>query len=583
MKRYPRFLLLILTVIVALVVAGCSSTDTAKKSKKVDTKFPLTTKVEGEADPDAVLNVALVSDTPFQGILNPNFYSGAPDSNVLSFFYPSLFSIDEDFNITNDGGASVDYSDDHRTITVKLHDDLNWSTGEPVTADDYLFSFEVIGNKDYDGVRYDEIFENIEGMTAYHEGKADKISGLRVVDEKTAEIKYTQANPAVKTGLWSYAMQRSAYKDIPVSKMSASDPVRKTPVGYGQYKIDSMVTGESVKFSPNEHYFGKKAQVAGVTLSVASPDTINEGLKQGKIDIALGYPSTQYDPKHEIDTVTFLGKEDLAYSYLGFKLGKFDQKKGENVMDPKAKMADVKLRQAMAYAMNNAEVGEKIYLGLRWPANSMIIPSFKSFHDANIKGYPYDPKKANQILDEAGYEQKEGEAYRRTPDGKELVIQMAAMTGDKQSEPLNDFYIQNWKDIGIEVKLTDGRPMEFNSFYDRVQKDDKAIDIYMGAWSTGTDMNPSELYGRKASFNYPRYTSEANDRLMADGQSEAAFDHDYRKKVYDEWQQLMMDDVPVAPTLYRYSVSPVNKRVNGYTIETTAYNRYEDVQIIKDK
>ncbi|WP_156921173.1 hypothetical protein [Brochothrix campestris] len=88
MKRYPRFLLLILTVIVALVVAGCSSTDTAKKSKKVDTKFPLTTKVEGEADPDAVLNVALVSDTPFQGILNPNFYSGAPDSNVLSFFLP---------------------------------------------------------------------------------------------------------------------------------------------------------------------------------------------------------------------------------------------------------------------------------------------------------------------------------------------------------------------------------------------------------------------------------------------------------------------------------------------------------------
>ena len=76
------------------------------------------------------------------------------------------------------------------------------------------------------------------------------------------------------------------------------------------------------------------------------------------------------------------------------------------------------------------------------------------------------------------------------------------------------------------------------------------------------------LYGRTASFNYTRYTSEKNDELLAAGTSEKAFDSDYRKDIYNQWQELMVEDVPVAPTVYRYALMAANKRVVNYSIES---------------
>ena len=75
------------------------------------------------------------------------------------------------------------------------------------------------------------------------------------------------------------------------------------------------------------------------------------------------------------------------------------------------------------------------------------------------------------------------------------------------------------------------------------------------------------LYGRTASFNYTRYTSEKNDELLAAGTSEKAFDSEYRKDIYNQWQALMVEDVPVAPTVYRYVLTGVNKRVVNYSID----------------
>lgn len=580
MKKRTRISLISIIIGVLLVLAACGgNSGSSDKTKEVKKDFPLAIKGDGKAKADGVANVALVSDTPFQGILNPAFTQGTPDQEIESFFYPSLFGLDKDYNIANNGAGKIKFSDNNKKVTVTLDDKLAWSDGKPVTADDYIFAFEVIGNKDYDGVRYDDTFSGIEGMDAYHAGKADKISGIKKVDDKTVELTYKAANPTLRAGLWSYPIQKAAFKGIPVAKMSASDPVRKNPVGYGPFKIKSMVTGESVKFVANEHYYAGKPKLAGVNLSVASPDTINESLKQGKYDLALSYPTAQYDPKKVPSNVTFLGDNDLSYSYLGFKLGHYDKEKQENVMDKNAKMADPKLRQAMAYAMNNAEVGKSLYKGLRTPANSLIIPNFTSFYDKDLKGYTYDPKKAKKLLADAGYTKKDKDGYLLTPDGKPLVIHLASMSGDKIAEPLAKFYIQNWKDIGIHVELTDGRLMEFNSFYDRIEKDDKDIDIYLGAWGTGTDVNPAGLYSRTSAFNYSRYVSKENDKLLAEGQSEKAFDTTYRADVYKKWQELMVKDAPVVPTLFRYSLNPVNKRLQGYSLDPEVYNTYQEMYV----
>ena len=123
----------------------------------------------------------------------------------MEFFVEGLFSFDENFNYTQDGAATwkLDENDDGTvTMTVEIRDNVNWHDGEPVTAEDLAFAYEVIGHPDYTGLRY-YLVENVLGMDEYNAGEADSISGLEIVDEKTLKITFTHAFPGIKaSGLW---------------------------------------------------------------------------------------------------------------------------------------------------------------------------------------------------------------------------------------------------------------------------------------------------------------------------------------------------------------------------------------------
>ena len=141
---------------------------------------------------------------------------------------------------------------------------------------------------------------------------------------------------------------------------------------------------------------------------------------------------------------------------------------------------ETKLRQAMGYALDVEQVNEVFYLDLRERANSLIPPVFKSFHDASIEGYNYDPEKAKKLLDEAGYKDTDGDGLREDPKGEKLSIKLAAMAGDETQEQVISYYLQNWGEVGLDVQLATGRLIEFNTFYDKVQADDPEIDVFMG-------------------------------------------------------------------------------------------------------
>ena len=91
-----------------------------------------------------------------------------------------------------------------------------------------------------------------------------------------------------------------------------------------------------------------------------------------------------------------------------------------------------------------------------------------------------------------------GDGYREDKNGKPFEVRIASMAGGDIAEPLAQFYIQQWKEIGIKGVLSTGRLIEFNSFYDKVQADDPEIDVFFAAWSVGTNLNPIEGGGRKS-------------------------------------------------------------------------------------
>ena len=534
-------------------------------------KFMTETQNNGNAVPGAVLSVAMVKDSPLVGIFNQAMYKDGYDGDIIDWFLGSyILDIDENFEVTDTGIATLSVDPENKKATIKIKDGMKWSDGQPIVADDIIYTYEVIGNKDYTGVRYSDESAKIVGMEDYKAGKASTISGIKKIDDKTVEISFKEMGQGIYTGgngLERYAMPKHYLKDVPIKDLEKSEKIRSKVVVAGPYTISSIVPGESIELKGNPYYFKGKPKTDKVTIQVVNSQTITAAMKSGKYDIVLDIPTELYKTYKDLDNIDTLGRQELYYSYLGFKMGKYDKAKGENVVNPNAKMADLKLRQALAYGLDINQMVKAFYDGLREKATSSVPPVFGKYYPKDLAGFPYDPEKAKKLLDEAGYKDVNGDGYREDKNGKPFEIKIAAMSGGDIAEPLVQFYIQQWKEIGIKGVLATGRLIEFNSFYDKVEADDPEIDVYFAAWGVGTNLGPYETAGRKSMFNYSRFASDENDKLMAEVTSPKTLtDPNYKPEAYKKWQEYYINQAVEVPLTYRYQLYPVNKRVKNFDV-----------------
>ena len=556
----------------ALTLAACGNNNQSSSSSSASGTTKYASEVTHDRTPikGGTLKYAIVSSSPFSGIFADELSADTNDSTIGGLVDESMFEYDENRKLTNTGLASIEFDVENKTATVTLNSkDYKWSDGQPVTIDDYIFAYQAIGNKDYTGVRYDDDYKNVVGMEEYHDGKADSVSGLEKVDDYTVKIHFKEMSPSMQLAggsVCAYIMPKHIFKDIPEAEWEKSDYVRGTKfVGLGQFKIESIVAGESVTLVPNEHYFRGVAKVDKVVMEVVSPDNIVSEMKAGNYDIAT-MPNSQYEAYKDLTNVTLLGSQASAYEYIGFHLGKYDKETGKNVTDPNAKMADVKLRQAMAYALDIDAAGQNLYNGLQHSSNSIIIPFFKDVYNKDQEGFSYNPEKAKQLLDEAGYKDVDGDGIRENKDGSKLTINFAARTRDEANESLVQQYLNWWKEIGLNVQLYTGRTIELNSFYDKVQADDPEIDVFAAGWSTGYDPNPSGLFGETAQFNFERYVDAEGTTIMDKISSTESFDSAKNVEFYKEWQKYVHDKAFIFPTLVGEELTAVNKRVKYYDV-----------------
>ena len=567
-----RNVMILFSATVALTLAACGSKEQSSSTSSTSgtTKYASEVTHDGTPIKGGTLKYAIVSSSPFSGIFADELSQDTTDSSIGGLVDESMFEYDENRKLTNTGLASIQFDVENKTATVTLNSkDYKWSDGQPVTIDDYIFAYQSIGNKDYTGVRYDDDYKNVVGMEEYHEGKADSVSGLEKVDDYTVKIHFKEMSPSMQLAggsVCAYIMPKHIFKDIPEAEWEKSDYVRGTKfVGLGQFKIESIVAGESVTLVPNEHYFRGVAKVDKVVMEVVSPDNIVSEMKAGNYDIAT-MPNSQYEAYKDLTNVTLLGSQASAYEYIGFHLGKYDKETGKNVTDPNAKMADVNLRQAMAYALDIDAAGQNLYNGLQHSSNSIIIPFFKDIYNKEQEGFSYNPEKAKQLLDEAGYKDVDGDGIRENKDGSKLTINFAARTRDEANESLVQQYLNWWKEIGLNVQLYTGRTIELNSFYDKVQADDPEIDVFAAGWSTGYDPNPSGLFGETAQFNFERYVDAEGTAIMNKISSTESFDSAKNLEFYKEWQKYVHDKAFIFPTLVGEELTAVNKRVKYFDV-----------------
>ena len=550
--------------------------DAAKQDvnlSELEQKYPAAYKNEGEVVPVDTLKVAVVSGSPYKGIFNGFLYSSGIDNEFMQYTMNGAFPTNPDFTLVLDSDETpikVTVNPEEKTVTYKINPNFKWSNGDPVTTKDIVRTYEIVANQEYitssSSSRFNKNRKKIVGIQEYNEGKADKISGLEVIDDSTMKIHLTEITPSVYWGgnFVSEFVNAKQFEGVPMDKIIESPALRRSPLSYGPYYIKDIVQGEKVIFEANPYYYRGEPKIKTIEMEILPPSQQVAAIKSGKYDIVFSPELNIFPEIEKLDNINILTRTAMAFSYLGFHVGKWDAEKNEVVTDPNSKMYDINLRKAMAYAIDNDAIGEQFHHGLATTAKSQLSPLFPSLHDPSINGYRIDIEKAKKLLDEAGYKDVDGDGIREGKDGKPIKFTFAMMSGGDIAEPLSQYYLQQWKSIGLNVELVDGRLLDINNFYDRVEADDPAIDFCLAAIGFGSDPQQVSLFGKTAGFNISRYTSETLEKALANTVSPEAIDDQKRAEFYKEYERVFMDEIPVVPQLNKYEYLVVNKRVKMF-------------------
>ena len=565
-----------------LLLASCGGINDggAKDAKKeavdvstVESQYPSYVENEGTPVEATVLKVAVVSDSPFRGIFNGFLYSDSLDGSFMASTMNGAFPIDPDLKIILDSDETpikVSVNPEEKTVTYKINPNFKWSNGEPVTTKDIVKTYEIMANQEYitssKSLRYNKNRKAIVGIEEYNEGKADKISGLEVIDDSTMKIHLKEMTPSVYWGgnFVPEFVNAKQFEGIPMDKITESDALRKNPLSYGPYVIKEIVQGEKVIFEANPYYYKGEPKIKRLEMEILPPSQQVAAIKSGKYDIVLKVSPEIFPELEKLDNINILTKKAGSMNYIAFKLGKWDDEKNEVVTDPNSKMYDLNLRKAIAYAIDMDAVSKQFYHGLSTPAKSQLSPLFPSLHNPEINGFKQDVEKAKQLLDEAGFKDVDGDGIREGKDGKPVKYTLAMMSGGEIAEPLAQYYIQQWKAIGLDVELLDGRLLDSKNFYNRVNGDDPAIDFCIAGIGFGTDPQQLAIFGKNAKFNISRYISDPLEAALDATVSKEAMNEEYRVKAYKDYEKVFMEEIPAVPILNKLDILVVNKRIKKY-------------------
>ncbi|MBF0715885.1 ABC transporter substrate-binding protein [Gemelliphila palaticanis] len=584
----------------SVVLAGCSagggsSSSSSSSASKPALEFKSMVDNGGTAV-ESTFKYGILSNDQLTGMWNPVFYLQATDYEVIGAMVGNTFAQDDAYRFTQgDENAPVKFELDKEAKKAKftVHKDLKWSNGEPVTAKDIVATYELMGNKDYtENIRYEEPYELIEGMKEFHEGNADKISGIKELDERTVEIQYTELKPALVYGSGFISSFLNAKQVEEASKdftKFAEAELNTKPLSYGPYVIDKYVEGESVLLKPNEHYYQKdKVKIKNVEMKRIPMAQASSVIKAGDVDM-MGEISTEvYESSKELKNGTFLGRPAFYLSYVGFKLGKFDKEKGQVVVDPNAKAADVRVREAFGLAVDWDQINEKIYKGLRFtPTGSGFYPPVVEFlYNKENPSLKVDKEKAKKLLDEAGWKDTDNDGLRENAKGEKVTFNFGIRdVGQSFDQALAETFLKSWKEVGLDVKLVNDKLMAPKEWSQAVQSDDPNIDIFQGAWGLGTNPDPSAIIGEKSQLNLQRYIDDTLRADLAKFDSPDMFDDAKFKQTYQEFDKHFAEAKAWLPFSWKTDLIWVNSRVKNYDYIKAGKNKLSlhELELTADK
>ncbi|HEX2623481.1 MAG TPA: ABC transporter substrate-binding protein, partial [Phototrophicaceae bacterium] len=500
--------------------------------------------------------------------LNPFLSNDGSSGAVIARLYPGFIGIDPEtgnFAPNAPGGIVKDWtiSDDGLEYTFTLRDDLKWSDGVAVTSADVVYAWDII-------------VDTTVNLSGSFTSLRDYISAVEAVDDYTVKFTYNSpdCNAIYNAGQLPLAPAHTFQAQFPANAdMNEAAFNLTAPVTWGPFTFLDFSPGEQVTLAADTTYpdaqrgAGQVIPEGWIYKNVADQTVQTEQFLAGQIT-EMGVPSNrQQELKDKVDAGEYLGYETGRGNirFISFNLADpnnpqpaFDED-GNRIDQGEHKVfADVRVRQALNYAMDFDAINEAAFFGFGVQGATHSTPYAWEWNDT-ITPYPYDAEKAASLLEEAGWTDTDGDGVRECHgckyatdidpsfEGSLLEFELATNAGNTSQEALGTVLQDQWSKVGAKVNF---QAIDFGVLVDTLTA--QTYDAIMIFWGFGFPTDPDGITGVFADsadipgsgFNTGSYHNDRVEELLNTARALPGCDQAERKVMYGEVLQILHDESP---------------------------------------
>ncbi len=514
-----KYTLLALFVALSMILSACGA---------IGSSQPSVVRIGWAAGPDS-LNIGVA------------WLGTAYTISVLT--YSSMSELRLDGSLAFDLATDVKRSDDGLVYTYTIRDGVKFHDGQPLTAKDVAFTYNL--------VKAHEDFPTLHSYTEH-------FVSVEAPDDKTVVITLDEAIPNIESKLvFLYIFPEHIWKDHSEGDAAAAYE-NVEMIGSGPFKMLEYKPNEFIRLGVNKDYYGGTAKVDEVIFQIFSnSDVLVQALKTGQVDMITGVPNTSVDLLKQDKNIKVIAGAPLSPDLADIIFNVVDPancpKDAGGLCTGHPALRDKQVRLALAHATDKQKIIDVVLLGLGAPGIALIPKGTGEWFNGDIKDYDFDIAKANQMLDDAGYKDADGDGTRDMPDGSQsLTFRMNWPSSDTTAPRVADLLSETWGQLGIKLEM---QAVESDAL---TAKCCPALDYDIMLWGWIADPDPNTLLiipttdQIPTGYNETGYSNPKYDELYAAQGLE--LDHAKRVDMVHQMQAIIHDDVPYIIPYYASAI-----------------------------
>jgi peptide/nickel transport system substrate-binding protein len=536
MKNKALALLLVLVLCVGL--AGCGGS---------------TQPSEGAATFRIGAPVAIDTLNPLSSYMQLGF-------EVFLLLYDPLVRYDENYEPVGCLAENWSVSDDQLTWTFQLRDGVTWHDGEPFTSKDVKFTYDLMADSGL-GYMYSSYLTGITDIEC-----PDDLTVVIKTEEPKANM-LMNTTPILPEHIWSQ-----------VSKDELEVYTNENPVGTGPFKFDSSSQGV-IKLVRNDSYFGKVPSMDEcVFVKYDNSDTLAQALSLGEIDAAVSLNPAQKNQLENDKNVTLISGEIPGFTQIGINCWTDAASSGNPLLKDKT------VRQAIEYAIDKEKIVQMAYGGEGEAGTTLLNPGqFYHYEPAGDELRSYNIEKGNELLDQAGYQDTDGDGIRENAAGDKLEFSLITIADNSEEIKAGQLIVSDCQKIGISIK---NETMDDGALQDQINAG--SFDMFIWGW--GGDVDPSVILelittDQIGGNNEPHFSNPRYDELFL--KQMTMMDEKERQAAVFEMQKIAYDEAPYIILLYDNNLQAIRSdkwtgfkqmTENGPFFLSMAYDNYLNIK-----